>query len=212
MKDKNIKRSNGIIIFDKKIENVLLVQKRCTYSYIEFILGKYDKNNKVEMIDKFNKMTIQEKMIISSLEFEWMWYNMFMVKDKDTFYCRSFGRFYKCFLNNPKLLRYILSQSYKNGDLIWEPPKGRLNKNESHIECAIREVYEETKIRSDMYKIISNKKVKKQINTNNTKYIMTYYTAIMKSPLKNNSILNIFDRQKNREICNILWIDIKKIR
>ena len=97
-KNRSIKRSVGIIIFNYNMDSVLLVQKKCTYAFSEFVVGRYDKNNKVQLIEKLNRMTTNEKVIIHSMEFEWMWYNMFMSKDKSDHYCRAFGRFYKCFL------------------------------------------------------------------------------------------------------------------
>ena len=206
---KHTKKSIGIIIFDKSLTKVLLVEKKCTYAFSDFVMGKYDRNNKVEMVDKFNKMTSQEKIIISSLEFEWMWYNMFMMKDKSDFYCRSFGRFYKCFLTNPKWIKTLMSQSNKSSLLLWEPPKGRKGKTESSLTCAIREVQEETKIKPDLYQIIPNKKVKKQIISNNVRYIIIYYVAIMK---ENFTVrVNISDRNQSSEISEISWIKVTNL-
>ena len=203
------KKSIGIIIFNTSIDKVLIVCKRYTYSFGEFVIGKYDKNNKSLLIDKFNKMTIHEKIIISSLEFEWIWYNMFMSKDKSDMYCRSFGRFYKYFLSNPKFLKGILSSSHKNGSLLWEPPKGRKNKSEMNISCAMREVEEETKIPPSSYKFIPGKKIKKQFVSNNIKYIVIYYVAIMTE--KERIKYDINSRPQSIEISDISWVPIHKL-
>ena len=209
MNYKSVKKSIGIVIFDKSLTKVLLVEKKCTYAFADFVIGKYDRNHKSDMIDKFNKMTAQEKLIISSLEFEWMWYNMFMMKDRSDFYCRSFGRFYKCFLTNPKWIKTLLSQSNKNSSLLWEPPKGRKCKTESSLTCAIREVYEETKIKPNMYQIIPNKKIKKQIISNRVRYIIIYYIAIMNEDFTVK--LNINDRNQSSEISEISWIKVSNL-
>lgn len=208
-KYKNIKRSVGILLFNHKLDKVLLVQKKCTYAYSEFVTGKYDKHDKNSLLEKFNKMTSNEKMIIWSLEFEWIWYNMFTCREKNDMYCRAFGRFYKCFLNNNKMLRILLNQSNKNGNLIWEPPKGRKNKTESSLKCAIREVYEETKIKATSYQLIPGKKIKKQLISNNIRYIIIYYIGIMK---EDESVrLNVLDKQQSSEISDIGWVPISNL-
>ena len=207
---KIVKKSIGIIIFDCKLESVLLVQKKCTYAFQEFVLGKYDKNNRIQIIEKCNNMTSNEKNIISSFEFEWMWYNLFMCKDKTEHYCKAFGRFYKCFLHNQKLLKSLISQSTKSGKLIWEPPKGRKNKSESCLQCALREVSEETRIKPESYRIIKNKKIKKCLTTNNIKYIINYYIAVMKR--KEFVKINCMDKSQSQEISDISWIKITELK
>lgn len=210
-KCKNVKRSVGILLFNPSLDKVLLVQKKCTYAYSEFVTGKYDKHNKDSLLDKFNKMTAHEKMIIASLEFEWIWYNMFMCREKNDMYCRAFGRFYKCFLNNnTKLLKSLLIQSSKNGNLIWEPPKGRKVKTESSLNCAIREVFEETKIKADTYQLIPRKKIKKQLISNNIRYIIIYYVGVMKE--EETVKLNVLDKQQSSEISDIKWVPISNLQ
>uniref|UniRef100_A0A6C0LKQ9 Nudix hydrolase domain-containing protein n=1 Tax=viral metagenome TaxID=1070528 RepID=A0A6C0LKQ9_9ZZZZ len=209
-KNRPIKRSVGIIIFNYEMNSVLLVQKKCTYAFSEFVIGRYDKNNKNQLIEKLNKMTTNEKVIIHSMEFEWMWYNMFMSKDKSDHYCRAFGRFFKYFLNNQRYLKNLLSQSTKNTQLLWEPPKGRKLKTESSFTCALREVTEETKLNPNSYRIIPNKKIKKQLISNNTKYIMVYYIAVMK---KHEHVRMTFsDKSQPQEISEISWVNINNLK
>ena len=38
----------------------------------------------------------------------------------------------------------------------WEFPKGRINSNEKHLECSIREFEEETGIKKDFINVIEN--------------------------------------------------------
>lgn len=210
MNYKVTKKSIGILLFNPNKDKVLLVQKKCTYAYSEFVLGKYDKNNKTQLIDKFNKMTAQEKMIIASLEFEWIWYTMFMCKEKNDTYCRAFGRFYKCFLNNIKYLKTLLDQSNKNGSLIWEPPKGRKTKQESSASCAMREVLEETRYHPKSYQLIPGKKIKKQFISNGVRYIIIYYVGVMKQ--MESIKFNLTDKQQSGEISEIKWVSIDQLQ
>ena len=56
-----IKKSVGIILYDKSGKNVLLVQKRHSYAYTDFVMGKYQKNNRRTLLASMNNMTIHEK-------------------------------------------------------------------------------------------------------------------------------------------------------
>ena len=203
------KKSLGIIIFNKSLNKVLMIQKKCSYSYMEFLYGKYDKNNQQTLLEKFNKMTVQEKLIISSFEFEWMWYYAFMTKEKNDNYCKAFGKFYKNFITNPRLLKTILSNSHRNGSLLWEPPKGRKNKNESSLSCAIREVYEETKHHHKNYQIIPGKKIKKQFIVDSVRYIIIYYIGTMLLPESINHDMN--SGLLSSEVSDVKWISINKL-
>lgn len=203
------KKSIGIIIFNKALNKVLMIQKKCTYSYMEFIFGKYDKNNQQALLEKFNKMTVQEKLIISSFEFEWMWYYAFMTKEKNDNYCKAFGKFYKNFITNPKLLKMILNNSHKSGSLLWEPPKGRKNKNESSLSCAIREVYEETRHPHKSYQIIPSKRIKKQFIVDSVRYIIIYYFAIM--TVSESINYDVYNNIQSSEVSNIKWVLINKL-
>ena len=60
---------NSLSAKKEKLGLIVFLQKKCTYAYSEFVLGKYDKNNQHNLVEKLNRMTIQEKMIISSFEF-----------------------------------------------------------------------------------------------------------------------------------------------
>ncbi len=203
------KKSIGVIIFNRGLDKVLLVQKKCTYAYSEFVLGKYDKNNQHSLVEKFNRMSIQEKMIISSLEFEFIWYYMFMSKDKSDAYCRAFGKFYKNFLTNSRNLKKILSNSHKNSSLLWEPPKGRKNKMESTLACAIRETEEETRICHKSYQLIPGKKVKKQFVSNGVRYVIIYYVAILTEPER--VWYDITNVSQATEVSDIQWVSVNKL-
>ena len=64
--------SYGLICF-KKIQNeikYIMIQKKDTISYIEFIRGKYDINNLSYLIMLFSKMTYQENYQLNTLDFK----------------------------------------------------------------------------------------------------------------------------------------------
>ena len=174
-----VKNSAGIIIFSNDFQRVILIRKRFTYSYFDFVIGKYNRTNKSYLIKLFNNMTVAEKLIILSLNFEQIWYHIFLTTEKSNDYYKYYTKFYNAFLlnDNIKLLKSLIISSNNNTSLLWEPPKGRKKNKESNVNCAIREVTEETKINQDLYKIIPNYKYKRSIVENGVKYNTIYYVA-----------------------------------
>ncbi len=167
---------------------ILMIKKRLTYSFIAFVKGIYNKNNENELIRMFNNMTVDEKFCIMSLNFNIMWYksslslpytNKYASKEL-TKYEKCKMKFEKSFLNdNGKRLLNILKKS-KSSKKIWEIPKGAVNKNESNINAAIREFYEETNIKKNKYKLLYHINPIIYIFTDeNITYKYVYYIGIL---------------------------------
>jgi 8-oxo-dGTP pyrophosphatase MutT (NUDIX family) len=164
----NVITSYGIALVKKnKLSHknqyeILMIKKRLTYAFIAFVKGIYNKNNDNELLRMFDNMTVDEKFCIMSLNFNIMWYkstltlpyiNKYMSKEL-TKYEKCKIKFEKTFLNdNGKRLLNIIKKS-KSSKKIWEIPKGSTNKNESNINAAIREFYEETNIKKNKYKLL----------------------------------------------------------
>jgi 8-oxo-dGTP pyrophosphatase MutT (NUDIX family) len=53
--------------------HVLFVKKKYTYSFFEFVFGKYPKFDKVRLEELFNGMTFQEKSLILEMNFDKLW-------------------------------------------------------------------------------------------------------------------------------------------
>lgn len=165
---------------------LLFIKKRLTYAYITFVKGIYNKNNDNELIKLFNNMTIEEKLCISSLNFNIIWFKSYLslpnklpLKDLTKYEnCRS--KFEKRFLfdDGKRLLKLIKNTKSAYG--IWEMPKGMINKNESDINAAIREFCEETGIKKNKYKILYDKDpMVYTFVDDNTTYKYVYYLAVM---------------------------------
>lgn len=187
--------SYGIALVKKnKLKNnhnqyeILMIKKRLTYSFIAFVKGIYNKNNDNELLRLFDNMTVDEKFCIMSLNFNIMWYkstltlpytNKYMSKEL-TKYEKCKIKFENTFLNdNGKRLLNIIKRS-KSSKKIWEIPKGSVNKNESNINAAIREFYEETNIKKNKYKILYNiTPITYTFIDENITYKYVYYIAVL---------------------------------
>lgn len=219
------KKSLGIILC--KINSVsgqpevLLVHKRYTYAYSMFVHGKYSRPNiwpKTSMqfiVNLLNQMTLEELLDIWSLNFKQMWYRIWLNNFEDEFYKRKYNKFYMSFIKNDngeQLKKYILSvRNYNN--LNWEVPKGRpVDFQEKNLHCAIREIKEETGLNKTDYTILPN--VKRYVNyiSLGTRYICTYYIAIVNQCIKYYNTSVFKDMKKFNEVSETKWFDIHKIR
>jgi len=177
-----VSKSYGIACCKKnKLTNeyeILLIKKKASYAYITFCKGIYVNN--YDIIQLFNKMTLNEKLIILSYDFKLIWYHCFLSYDEtDKRLIKSKKKFDKYIKNNSKYIYNIISES-KNVELIWEIPKGHVNKNEENINAAIREFYEETHINKSKYKILYDvKPLIYSFTDENIHYIYYYYIAVM---------------------------------
>lgn len=213
--------SLGIILFKKNKENVieyLLVQRKDTLGFVEFMRGKYNIEN-VEYIEKLlSIMTYEERQKIIANDFDDLWNELWMDKtkkqyfneyenSKKKFYCLKMGFLYKDSFVDIYELNKKISIMYYTPE--WGFPKGRRNLHESDLECANREFIEETGLKEEDYVIISDKYYCETFfGSNNIRYKHIYYLATLND---NNKELNLEIDANNvdqvTEISNISWFD-----
>ena len=186
---KETKISYGILLFfyDKTIRKnkFLLVRRKDSIEYVNFIRGIYKLNNLEHLIKIFNRMTIEEISNIKTSSFENLWEKLWMKSlDVDNLkiqHKKNYEKAYNKFmdLRNKNKLDSIL-KNYKSNWLEseWGFPKGRKNIYESDIEAAIREFTEETGINNDYYIILNSKEfIEEYIGTDGKIYKHVYYLA-----------------------------------
>lgn len=236
------KTSIGIILVKpgsiKFPPEVLLVHKRHTYVFNDFVNGNYiylhHNTNSFFLKKKYTimsvetlleQMTTDELLDILSLNFEQMWYRIHLSVDKtDPIYIKKYNKFKSEFLhfdNGAKLIS-IINSIRGRGTLLWEVPKGRklYNIKESDLECAMRELEEETGITKSNYEIIPSVKKKVSYISNNVKYIFIYFIAFTNAKIiKNRNRLNakIYESQiigsnDIREVSEIGWFNLQYIK
>ncbi len=215
--------SYGLALARKNHNNgqyeLLFIKKRLTYAYITFVKGIYNKNNENELLKLFNGMTIEEKICISSLNFNIIWHKSYLtlpnkltLKDLTKYEnCKS--KFEKRFLQDEGKRLLKLIKNTKSAYGIWEMPKGMVNKNESEINAAIREFYEETGIKKHKYKILYDKDpVVYTFIDDNTTYRYIYYLSVMLDSKYQPSIELSFDKNSSiMESMDIKFFNINYI-
>lgn len=158
--------SVGIIAFRYTTElEYLMIRRRDTIGFIEFMRGKYSINNKMYILNLISEMTVAEKEKLLNNDFETLWNelwgldvcNQFKSEEKnskDKFDFLTTGITYG--LNSYSLSSLINESTTSWTEPEWGFPKGRHNNLEKDISCGIREFEEETGYPSNRINIIYN--------------------------------------------------------
>jgi ADP-ribose pyrophosphatase YjhB (NUDIX family) len=186
----------------------LMIQRKNSLGYLEFMRGRYDVNNNQNINYIFEQMTQNEITDILNKEFDLLWNDLWdenNIKNKNHYkeYITSKQKFYELKLNKTDFLNNLKPKFSFNE---WGFPKGRRELYESDIICAIREFEEETNIKENMYNLLEscNKIKENLIGTNGINYLHNYYLAILNSEKINNI------DTKNREIGNIQFMSFEE--
>ena len=180
--------SYGILLFDKPGNKVLLVRRKYTYAFYNYVMNIYEVNKK-SLMSLFNAMTIQEKRLIYQFNYELLWNTLWMEKDGISMvsYYKNKRVNEKIVSNSKKLILECLYNCENLGDEycnLWSIPKGKKNTiSEKDIEVAKREFEEETNIPSSKYILYAD--FKRKCNLDNG-YKLYYYIARYKNycPIK----------------------------
>ena len=219
--NRDIKSSYGILLFlyDKDVIKFLLIRRKDSIEYVNFIRGNYSLNNYDNLEKMINLMTIDEIKKLKILLFENLWENLWMKSlDIDNLkiahrknYEKAKSKFTE--LKDRNILDKLLD-SYKSTwlETEWGFPKGRRNPNETEIQTAIREFTEETDINTNYYIILNSKKfIEEYIGSDGRKYRHTYYLAKYKDTNINLSI-NPLNRSQITEISCLKFLTLEEAR
>lgn len=215
------KHSAGIACMRKHPQTgqleVLLIKRRYTYAYAEFMRGSYypadfrkGSIGENRLINLFSEMTVEDKILILSMNFSSMWYHIWLSKNKSRQYYMVKSRFEAAFKSDDgkRLKEMIISAG--NGKHIWDIPKGRLNyENEGDIRCAVREFEEETGIDKSNYVIYPDIKRRHSYVDKGVRYDFIYFLAFT---VYNGDNLGILGREQLSEVGDIKWMPIDMIR
>jgi len=200
----NINNINMIPNFYDKIK-ILLVRRKHSLNYIEFIRGKWE-NNMESVKKKFIHMTKYELEQIKTIPFETLWSDLWKETAKSKIYMKEYNiaklKFAELIRNNYyNLLDDMNITQYTEPE--WGFPKGRKNNMEGNLSCAVREFVEETSIDITNLHLLErlNPMEEDFIGTNDKNYRHIYYLANSEDECE----LSI---ESNYEIGGIGWFTI----
>ena len=190
----------------------LLIRRKDTLGYVEFLRGKYDEKNEEYLVKIFKTMTQSEIDRIKTLDFSQLWNELWSH--------RNYKQYQVEYENSKTKFDNLRESKYLNLDSIiekaeivftekeWGFPKGRRNIKESDYDCAMREFQEETGFQSDEYTILKNIKPVEEIfyGSNDIRYKHIYYIAECLSERKIK--VDPENKYQVKEIGGIEWFNL----
>jgi ADP-ribose pyrophosphatase YjhB (NUDIX family) len=162
--------SYGVILFRSSTKGIqyLMIRRKDSFGYIDFIRGKYVLNNLEHIQSMFNEMSILEREKIATTDFETLWKMMWgetaigsQYKGEELASQKKFEALKTGVLMGVNgeiitLKNLIDNSTTKWKETEWEFPKGRRNYQEKDLDCALREFEEETGLSKKDIKIVEN--------------------------------------------------------
>ena len=205
-------------IFNKQMQ-YLMIRRKDTLGFIDFMRGKYSINNKSYILNMLNQMTIKEKQSLLENNFSELWYHIWGKEKLSSQYKSeevSSQEKYNLLKNgvyqdNEKLydLNSLIEESNKEekwNEPEWGFPKGRRNFQEKDFACALREFTEETGIHSNYLTNIQNILPFEEVFTgsNYKSYKHKYYVAFCKN--SNSVQMNAY---QTSEVSSMQWFSFE---
>jgi 8-oxo-dGTP pyrophosphatase MutT (NUDIX family) len=206
---------NGL---DGKNIEFLLIQRKDTLGYVEFMRGKYNVSNVDYIQTLFHQMTHTELERIEKYNFETLWNSLW-----NNQISRQYKQEYDNALAKYNMLKtggeetsdktldyYLKSANREWATPEWGFPKGRRGNRESEITCAIREFTEETGLQESQCILVKNLLPLEEnfLGGNRIRYRHRYFLAYCKQSTEVHiDSTNII---MNREISDIGWFTYEK--
>ena len=199
---------------------VLLIQRRDSLGFVDMLRGKYSVNDLDYIRKQIAGMTAAERKKIIEKDFEDLWAEMWGSDSSETQYKKDKENSKNKLLAIREGITIDLSgtratlQSLVNEATIhwdtpeWGFPKGRRDGFESDLECAMREMFEETGILSSNVVVIHNMDTLNEIffGSNNVHYCHKYFVVYV--PDTKDICIDEKNALMKREIGAIGWFNL----
>jgi ADP-ribose pyrophosphatase YjhB (NUDIX family) len=198
----NLEYINNVNKYKKDIK-FLIIQRKHSLSYIEFLRGLYNENEHEHIKKIFSYMSKNEIEMIKTSDFQLLWDDLW----QKTAYTKSFTKEMNTStkkFNYLKSINFFESVSTVYDTPEWGFPKGRRNKYEKNIDCAIREFTEETNFKNFTIFDRINHLTETFNGTNNIEYKHVYWVGGTEKP-------DIEFDNDTYEVGNIGWFTIDEI-
>tara|TARA_B110000977_G_scaffold201369_1_gene295618 strand:- start:1107 stop:1910 length:804 start_codon:yes stop_codon:yes gene_type:complete len=206
--------SFGIIIFRRDMDQpkILMVQRKNSLCYIEFIRGKYKVNDKNYIINLFTKCSFAEKEQLKNKNYDELWKDLWSTNDKEVEIKDYLRRDYNLGKSKFHELRHTLLELLDNSkdkymSSEWEFPKGRRNKNETNFQTAMREFTEETGYNNTDYIILKNiSAIREEYTSNNNVNYRHIYNMGYLVNMDKEAYVDKTNELQSTEIGDIKWL------
>ena len=208
-------------VFNKN-PDYIMIQRRDSLSYIEFIRGKYKLENYAYLKVMFTNMTASERLLLkNSKSFEPLWNTVWFKQHGNSSHNPEFYEAKERFDQLRKGYRLKMGDEIlelnmdhflsitpdKYFETEWGFPKGRRRLKEKDVECAIREFCEETGHTPTDIQIMSYKPMEEVfMGTNNVRYKHVYFVARLNNLLKAAKV-DVNNLAQVREVRDVQWFN-----
>ena len=186
---------------------VLMIRRKDSMSFAEFMRGKYDPANTDYVGRLLSNMTIAEQHDIARKSFDDLWRQLWGDDHSSNEYTVSKEKFGS--LDRTQLVGDFASV-YSEPE--WGFPKGRRVRTETDLECAIREFNEETNVPREAYVVLNNILLEETFTgLNGVQYRHVYFVALLTKP----DLVNLGQKMtymQKREISGIGWKTLEECR
>ena len=212
--------SEGPAPRDQTAVKFLLVRRRDSLDYVEFVRGKYELGDIKYLFHVFSGITKDERdRLWKAKSFDEIWHTLWSRPET----VRS-SRMHGADYSNAKMKFMAIKHGYYTADTgfvslqmllnatqsehdapEWGFPKGRRNRRESDLDCATREVAEETGISRGSYAVIDQLGSVAEIfkGSNNIIYKHIYYIGCCGEDCE--AVLDALNEDQVAEIGDIGW-------
>lgn len=157
--------SCGIICRRPETGGFLMVQRKDSFAFVEFMRGKYNVSNRRYLLELFEGMTQDERSAVETMEFDALWkmlWNGFAKSKSRPEYEEASKKFERLRagvrINGDARdtdIAWLIMATRGRDAPEWGFPKGRRAvSNESDVDCALREMHEETGIHRDQVQLM----------------------------------------------------------
>ena len=198
--------------FVDEVPHYLLIRRRDSISYVEFMRGKYRLDNLDYIQLLLNGMTVEERSRLLNTPFDVLWENLWNSQNTRQFRNEheAAKRLFEMLKNTGDisgrlLYQYIESATTSWTEAEWGFPKGRRMVRESELACALREFGEETGMPSSIVHVVAAEPpfVEEYTGTNGIRYKQCYFVGACAS--NSVAVQQPGNRVMSREVGDISW-------
>ncbi len=199
---------------NKNIPEYLLIRRRDSLGYIDFLRGKYLLSDAAYIQTLVNQMTNTERERLLNAPFDTLWTNLWNAQNTRQYrseYEHSKKTFEKIKstgdIHGKQLHKYISDATTLWEDPEWGFPKGRRSPHEAEKDCAIREFCEETGLRPKDLHIRTDEspECEEYCGSNGIQYRHKYYIGDCISDVS----INQNNKVQTREVGEIGWFSFE---
>jgi len=210
--------SYGIILFKQSSQGLkyLMIRRKDSFGYIDFIRGKYLHNNIPQIQRSINEMSLSEKERLMVEPFDQLWRKLWgdngvQHRSECSLLAKKFDSIRNGLVIGDKtvyLADLIECSNTAWTETEWEFPKGHRNFQEKDIDTALREFEEETGYSKDNITVIDNIIPYEEIfiGSNHKSYKHKYYVAYLNPEQEEDELAADFlQNYQQSEVSKLEW-------